>query len=63
MDLRKKIMDRDYSPGQLLPSERELVKTYKVSRLTVREAISDTIYPKTLEPWMTKVRGLYNGVG
>ncbi len=40
MDLRKKIMDRDYSPGQLLPSERELVETYKVSRLTVREAIN-----------------------
>lgn len=40
MDLRKKIMDGDYSPGHLLPSERELVKTYKVSRLTVREAIN-----------------------
>lgn len=33
-------MDGDYSPSQLLPSERELVKTYKVSRLTVREAIN-----------------------
>ncbi|MCK5664792.1 MAG: GntR family transcriptional regulator [Thiotrichaceae bacterium] len=40
MDLRKKIMAREYAPGQLLPSERELVKTYKVSRLTVREAIN-----------------------
>jgi len=40
MDLRKKIMDGDYLPDQLLPSERELVNTYKVSRLTVREAIN-----------------------
>ncbi len=40
IDLRKKIMDGKYSPGQLLPSERELVQTYKVSRLTVREAIN-----------------------
>ena len=40
MDLRKKIMDGEYSPSQLLPSEREMVETYKVSRLTVREAIN-----------------------
>lgn len=40
MDLRKRIMAGDYLPGQLLPSERELVETYKVSRLTVREAIN-----------------------
>lgn len=40
MDLRKKIQAGDYSPGQLLPSERELVKTYDVSRLTVREAVN-----------------------
>lgn len=40
MDLRKKIMAGEYLPGQLLPSERELVQTYSVSRLTVREAIN-----------------------
>ncbi len=40
MDLRKKIVAGDYTVGQLLPSERELVKTYRVSRLTVREAIN-----------------------
>ncbi len=40
MDLRKRIAAGDYAIGQLLPSERELVKTYHVSRLTVREAIN-----------------------
>jgi len=40
MDLRKRIQAGEYTPGQLLPSERELVKTYDVSRLTVREAIN-----------------------
>jgi len=38
--LRKKIMAREYVPGQLLPSERDLMQTYSVSRLTVREAIN-----------------------
>ena len=40
MDLRKKIMARKYVPGQLLPSERDLMQVYNVSRLTVREAIN-----------------------
>ncbi len=40
MDLRKKIMAKEYVPGQLLPSERDLMQIYNVSRLTVREAIN-----------------------
>ncbi len=40
MDLRKKIMAKEYAPGQLLPSERDLMQIYNVSRLTVREAIN-----------------------
>lgn len=40
MDLRKKIVAGGYKPGHLLPSERDLMNTYKVSRLTVREAIN-----------------------
>jgi GntR family transcriptional regulator len=40
MDLRKKIRAGNFFSGQRLPSERELVKTYNVSRLTVREAIN-----------------------
>ncbi len=40
MDLRKRIVDGGFKPGHLLPSERELIKSYNVSRLTVREAIN-----------------------
>ena len=40
MDLRKEIVDGGFKPGHLLPSERELVRSYNVSRLTVREAIN-----------------------
>ncbi len=40
MDLRKKIMAGDFKPGHLLPSERGLMNTHNVSRLTAREAIN-----------------------
>ena len=40
MDLRTKIIDGGFVPGHQLPSERELVQSYKVSRLTIREAIN-----------------------
>ena len=40
MDLRKKIVSGVFGPGHLLPSERVLMETYKVSRLTVREAVN-----------------------
>lgn len=40
MDVRKKIVAGGYKPGHLLPSERNLMDTYKVSRLTVRKAIN-----------------------
>ncbi|QRP47348.1 GntR family transcriptional regulator [Amycolatopsis sp. FDAARGOS 1241] len=39
-DLRKKIAVGHYAPGEQLPSERELVETYSVSRPTVREAVN-----------------------
>lgn len=38
-DLRDKIDQGTYVPGDQLPSERELIATYGVSRPTVREAI------------------------
>jgi DNA-binding GntR family transcriptional regulator len=38
-DLRSKIDAGDYKPGDQLPTEQELIKTYGVSRPTVREAI------------------------
>ncbi|MEQ0564642.1 GntR family transcriptional regulator [Amycolatopsis sp. NEAU-NG30] len=39
-DLRQKIAAGDYAPGAQLPSERELVDTYGVSRPTVRDAVN-----------------------
>jgi len=38
--LRKKIYDGVYNTGQSLPSEKELIEIYGVSRLTVREAVN-----------------------
>lgn len=38
-DLREKITTGVYAPGVQLPSERDLVATYGVSRPTVREAV------------------------
>ena len=37
--LRQSILDGFYNPGDKLPSERELVEQFKVSRVTVREAL------------------------
>jgi len=36
--LRSKISSGEYAPGQQLPSERELMSTFKISRNTVRDA-------------------------
>ena len=38
-DLRERIGGGEYAPGDKLPSERDLVETYGVSRPTVRDAI------------------------
>lgn len=38
-DLREKITAGRYSPGDRLPSEREMVETYGVSRPTIRDAV------------------------
>ncbi|QWF77596.1 GntR family transcriptional regulator [Amycolatopsis sp. CA-230715] len=39
-DLRDKISAGDYAPGDRLPSERELVESYGVSRPTIRDAVN-----------------------
>lgn len=39
-DLREKIASGRFSPGDQLPSERDLVDTYGVSRPTVRDAVN-----------------------
>jgi len=41
--LAKKISDREWKPGQKIPSEAELCKTYYVSRITVRKAVEDLV--------------------
>lgn len=38
-DLRERITTGQYAPGERLPSERELVDSYGVSRPTIRDAI------------------------
>ncbi|SFA91389.1 GntR family transcriptional regulator [Amycolatopsis marina] len=39
-DLRAKIASGEYEPGDRLPSERELVESYGVSRPTIRDAVN-----------------------
>lgn len=39
-DLRRKVRSGEYGPGHQLPSERELVESYRTSRVTVRQAIA-----------------------
>lgn len=38
-DLARRIYSGDFRPGQQLPSEPDLARAYKVSRMTIREAI------------------------
>lgn len=37
--IRNKIEDGEYLPGMAIPSENELVETYKINRMTVRSGI------------------------
>lgn len=41
--LREKIVGGEYTVGDALPPERELVETYQVSRMTIRQAISELV--------------------
>lgn len=48
-DLVKRIANKDFSPSNRLPTEKELTEQYKVSRVTIRKAIdalekSEVIY-------------------
>ncbi len=38
------IIDREYNPGDKIPSENQLSKMFDVSRLTVRQAITQLVY-------------------
>lgn len=39
--LRARILDGTYKPHQQMPSESEMIETFKVSRITVRQALGD----------------------
>lgn len=38
--LRSKIENQEWEPNQMIPSERELEETYKISRTTIRQGLS-----------------------
>ncbi|MCK5675084.1 MAG: GntR family transcriptional regulator [Spirochaetales bacterium] len=46
--IRKRIMDQEFKPGDIIPSEKELEKIYNVSRITVRNAISGLVFEDLL---------------
>ena len=41
--IHQQIIDKRYQPGDKLPSERELVEEWKVSRITIRRAIANLV--------------------
>lgn len=52
-DIIKKVNNEDLSDHQPLPSERELIETYNVSRITVRRAIDELVK----EGYAYKIKG------
>ncbi len=42
--LREKIAAGEWKPGDMLPSEREMSEQYHISRMTVRQALSELAY-------------------
>ncbi|MDP2943015.1 MAG: GntR family transcriptional regulator [Candidatus Omnitrophota bacterium] len=51
--LRKEIESGKYKPGEYIPSERELVERYSLSRTTIRQGIAQLIS----EGWLCSVPG------
>ncbi len=42
-DLKNRIEQQEFNPGDMIPSERELSEGYNVSRMTVRQAITNMV--------------------
>lgn len=53
-EIEKLIIEGIFKPGQQIPNEQELIKTFQVSRNTIREAIKILISNGTLEIWRGK---------
>lgn len=51
--LKEKIAEGEFKPGEALPGERQLMHTYGVSRVTVRQAISELVS----EGWLYRQHG------
>lgn len=51
--IKGKIENKDYLPGEALPTERELTELYGVSRMTIRQVISNLVNKGVLY----KIRG------
>lgn len=47
-DIKLKIQNKVWNPGDKIPSELELCKTYDVSRITIREAINELVWEEYL---------------
>lgn len=52
-DLIKKIESDEYTAEEMIPSERNLMDYYKVSRITIRKAVDDLV----MEGYLYKVQG------
>ncbi|MFW6007448.1 MAG: GntR family transcriptional regulator [Halanaerobiales bacterium] len=53
-EIKAKIVESTYKPGDKIPSERELCDTYNVSRTTVRKAINDLCNEGILKKYQGK---------
>ncbi|UOQ43274.1 GntR family transcriptional regulator [Halobacillus salinarum] len=42
-DLKQRMENKEFKPGDMIPSERELSEHYDVSRMTVRQAITNMV--------------------
>ena len=39
----ERIADGEYLPGEKIPSEREMAATYKINRMTVKNAVNSLV--------------------